>query len=151
MPGPIWNYCVHRRQVTIRLTAPFRSVLSLPCDVPERYKLLYLYDCQRLVMSVSRCVEEVHRILAEFYRLLNKPTLTGGPPLSQDGVVFSMSPIVTQIFANLSFVFIRLHSLLDYCVKLATEVARLRTDFGSYGRMNSRGKQFKDSTGIAWV
>jgi hypothetical protein len=98
----------------------------------------------------SRCVEEVNRILAEFYRLLNEPTLTGGPPLSQDGVVFSMSPVVTQIFANLSFVFIRLHSLLDYCVKLAIEAARPQTDFGSYGRMNSRGKQFGDRRGVAW-
>lgn len=128
----------------------FKLVLSLPVEVPERNRLLYLFDCQRLVGSVSHCVQEVHRILAEFYRLLNEPNLTGGPPLSRDGVVFSLSPTVTQIFANLSFIFMRLHSLLDYCVKLAIEVARPQTDFATYARMASRGRQYGDRKRVAW-
>jgi hypothetical protein len=57
---------------------------------------------------------------------------------------------VTQLFANISFVFIRLHSLLDYCVKLAIEAARPLAAFQNYTRMASRGRQFSDRKNVTW-
>lgn len=107
---------------------------------------VYLYDCERLTWSVRQCVEEIQEILAAFYAVFNAASLTGGPPLKSDGVVFSRSPKVTQLFANLSFIFIRLHSLLDYCVKLAIEAAGPPAAFQKHTRMASRGRQFGDRT-----
>lgn len=128
----------------------FAELLKLPIEIPERNRFLYLYDCERLTWSVRQCVEEIREILAAFYAVFNAASLTGGPPLKSDGVVFSRSPKVTQLFANLSFIFIRLHSLLDYCVKLAIEAARPPAAFQNYTRMASRGRQFGDRKSVTW-
>ena len=60
-----------------------------------------------------------------------------------DGVRFASSPIVSKLTALLNFIYIRLHSLLDYSTKLAFEVENLRTDFSRYPRMASRGKLYR--------
>jgi hypothetical protein len=128
----------------------FGELLSLPFEIPERNRFLYLYDCERLTWSVRQCIEEIQEILGAFYAIFNTASLTGGPPLRPDGVVFSRSPKVTQLFANLSFIFIRLHSLLDYCVKLAIEAATLQTSSQNYKRMASRGRQFGNRKNVTW-
>jgi hypothetical protein len=128
----------------------FGELLRLPVQIPERNRFLYLYDCERLTWSVRQCIEEIQEILGAFYAIFNAASLTGGPPLKSDGVVFSRSPKVTQLFANLSFIFIRLHSLLDYCVKLAIEATRPQASFQNYKRMASRGCQFGDRKNVSW-
>lgn len=128
----------------------FGKLLGLPLDIPERNRFLYLYDCERLTWSIRQCIEEVQGIVSEFYQTFNAPSLTGGPPLTSNGVVFSRSSKVTQLFANLSFIFIRLHSLLDYSVKLAIEAERPLTEFREYRRMTSRGCQFGDRKRVSW-
>jgi len=128
----------------------FGELLSLPVEIPERNRFLYLYDCERLTWSVRQCIEEIQEILGAFYAIFNTASLTGGPPLKPDGVVFSRSPKVTQLFANLSFIFIRLHSLLDYCVKLAIEASTLQASFQNYKRMASRGCQFGNRKNVTW-
>ena len=128
----------------------FGKLLNLPVEIPERNRFLYLYDCERLTWSVRQCIEEIQEMLGAFYAIFNAASLTGGPPLTPDGLVFSRSPKITQLFANLSFIFIRLHSLLDYCVKLAIEAARLPASFQNYKRMASRGCQFGDRRNVAW-
>jgi hypothetical protein len=46
------------------------------------------------------------------------------------------------LFAYLNFIFIRMHSLLDYVVKLAIEAERPQTDFSRYPRISSLSEQF---------
>lgn len=122
----------------------FERLLRLAGDFPHLNRFLYLYDCERLVSSISGCRVEVRQVMGEFYRLFNAEALVSAPPLTSDGVVTSQSPIVTQLFANLNFIFIRLHSLLDYVVKLAIEIERPQTDFTRYGRMQSHAQQYGD-------
>jgi|TARA_A100001391_G_scaffold205243_1_gene204384 hypothetical protein len=52
--------------------------------------------------------------------------------------------VVTNLNATLCFLFIRMHSLLDYLAKLAKETECLRTDFATYPRLASENFMFGD-------
>lgn len=69
------------------------------------------------------------------------PFFTPGVALD-DGLRWSTSPTVTNLNAMLGFIFIRLHSLLDYTAKLAREAECLRSDFKSYPKLASAGFLF---------
>ena len=62
----------------------------------------------------------------------------------EDGIRYSSSPVTTKLFAFLSFLFIRLHSLLDYTVKVAFEAENLRKDFSVYPKLSSKNLQYGD-------
>lgn len=62
----------------------------------------------------------------------------------EDGIRYSSSPVTTKLFAFLGFLFIRLHSLLDYSVKVAFEAENLRQDFSSCPKLSSRNLQYGD-------
>lgn len=38
---------------------------------PELHRLLYLYDCRKLVAGIQECTKEVCQMVGEFYRILN--------------------------------------------------------------------------------
>lgn len=99
---------------------------------------LYLYDCRKLVSSIQECSKEVMQLQGEFYQALNLETLFLPKLDGPDGVRWVTSPVVTKIFALLGFVYIRLHSLLDYSTKLAIEVEHLKSDFADYPRLSSK-------------
>jgi hypothetical protein len=120
----------------------FEQFLNASAEFPELNRFLYLYDCERLVSSIQECVQEVVQIMGEFYLTLNVEDFFY-PPLKQpDGIRFTRSPVTTKLFAYLNFIFIRMHSLLDYVVKLAIEAERLQTDFSRYPRISSLSEQF---------
>ena len=115
----------------------FEAALVKCSDFPDLFRLLYLYDCRVLVSAIQECTKEVCQLTGEFYRILNlEPFFTPGIP-QDDGVRWSTSPNVTMLFAVLGFLFIRLHSLLDYLAKLAREVERMPTEFTRYPRLAS--------------
>jgi len=122
----------------------FEKVLIKLAGFPELNRFLYLYDCRVLVSAIQECTKEVSQLTGEFYRILNlEPFFTPGIPVD-DGTRWSTSPTVTMLFSTLGFLFIRLHSLLDYLAKLACEVEHLPTDFKKYPKLASSNFLFGD-------
>jgi hypothetical protein len=114
-------------------------------DIPAEFnKILYLADCEKLITSVQECTKEVIYLQGEFYRTLNLDLLFFPPVEQSDGIRWMTSPVVTKIHATLGFIFIRLHSLLDYTTKLAIEAEKLQSNFTSYPRLASSNLLFGD-------
>ncbi len=122
----------------------FEQFLESAKVFPEINRFLYLYDCQRLVAGIQECTKEILQILGEFYRTLNLEEFFFPKMAQPDGVRYTTSPVTTKLSAYLGFIFIRLHSLLDYTVKLALEAEGLQTRFESYPRMRSLSSQYGD-------
>lgn len=120
----------------------FERALTALADLPDLNRFLYLYDARVLVSAIQECTKEVSQLTGEFYRILNlEPFFTPGIP-QPDGIRWSTSPTVTMLFSTLGFLFIRMHSLLDYLTKLAHEVERMPRDFSRYPRLASANVQF---------
>jgi hypothetical protein len=111
---------------------------------------LYLYDCRKLVSSIQECSKEVIQLQGEFYQALNLETLFFPEVEEPDGLRWVTSPIVTKIFALLGFIYIRLHSLLDYSTKLAIEVEHLKTEFAKYPRLSSKNILYSDRKRVSF-
>ena len=111
---------------------------------------LYLYDCRKLVSSIQECSKEVMQLQGEFYQALNLETLFFPEVDEPDGVRWVTSPVVTKIFALLGFIYIRLHSLLDYSTKLAIEVEHLKTEFAKYPRLSSKNVLYSDRKRVSF-
>ncbi|WP_162763689.1 hypothetical protein G6L89_024590 (plasmid) [Agrobacterium fabrum] len=122
----------------------FEGILGLADRIPELNRFLYLYDCQRLVSAIQECAKEIIQIQGEFYRTLNLESFFYPTMKHEDGVRYSTSPIVTKLFAFLSFVFVRMHSLLDYTVKVAMEADNIKAEFATYPKMVSANAQYGD-------
>lgn len=120
----------------------FEKFLRLTKDFPEINRFLFLYDAQKLVSSIQECQQELMQMLGEFYRTLNTEALFFPPIHQDDGIRYNKSPTVTKLFALLTFVFVRMHSLLDYMVKLALETEGLPKDFTKYPKLRSSSEQF---------
>lgn len=120
----------------------FEKALRLCAEFPELNRFLYLYDVQKLVGSIQECQKELIQIAGEFYRTLNTEPLFYPPIRQDDAIRYNTSPTVTKLFALLTFVFVRMHSLLDYTVKLALEAEWLPQDFSKYPKMRSLNEQF---------
>lgn len=118
---------------------------------PKLNEFLYFYDCERLVSSVSQCLAEVSMVLGEFFFALNTSfDDSNATKMGQDGVVTMRNGHVTRLFAYLNFIFIRLHSILDYAVKLAIESQAIKTDFARYTKMRSINAQYGDRKRVAF-
>ena len=115
----------------------FEQIIQRLAAFPDLHRFLFLYDVRSLVAAIQECTKEVSQLTGEFYRILNlEPFFT--PAVSQeDGIRWSTSPNVTNLNSTLGFLFIRMHSLLDYTAKLARETERLPSDYSSYPRLAS--------------
>lgn len=120
----------------------FERFVRLTADFPEMNRFLFLYDAQKLVSSIQECQKELVQIVGEFYRTLNIEPLFYPPIRQDDGIRYNASPTVTKLFALLTFVFVRMHSLLDYTVKLALEAEGLPKNFTKYPKLRSSNEQF---------
>lgn len=120
----------------------FEKFLRLTADFPEINRFLFLYDTQKLVGSIQECMKELIQMVGEFYRILNTEALFYPPIQQDDGIRYNTSPTVTKLFALLTFVFVRMHSLLDYMVKLALEAEGIPKDFTKYPKLRSSNEQF---------
>ncbi|NSZ05838.1 hypothetical protein G6M14_05600 [Agrobacterium tumefaciens] len=116
----------------------------------ELHKLLYLFDCRKLVSGIQETILEVVYFQGEFYRTLNLEDLFSPPSVIPDGLRHSSSPVTAKIISFINVIYIRLHSLLDYLVKLAFEVEHLRDNFQQYPRLASRSKLYGDRGKISW-
>lgn len=122
----------------------FEKLLAVCKDFPHLNQFLYLYDVRKLVSGIQEGSKETLYLLGEFYRAFNLDELFYPPVKEEDGIRYLTSPVVTKILALMNFVFIRMHSLLDYTTKLAYEVDRFRKDFNKYPKLSSSGIQFGD-------
>jgi hypothetical protein len=113
-------------------------------------RALYLYDCRKLVSSIQECSKEVMQLQGEFYQALNLEALSLPEMDEPDGVRWVTSPVVTKIFALLGFIYIRLHSLLDYATKLAIEVEYLKTEFAKYPKLSSKNILYGDRKRVSF-
>jgi hypothetical protein len=127
----------------------FERVVAAAKDARPINKLLYLADCGKLVSGIEQCTKEALLLQGEFYRALNLDLFYSPQADEADGARWVTSPAVTRIHATLGFLFVRLHSLLDYSTKLAFEAEHLRTDFSSYPRLASIDIRFGDRKRVA--
>ncbi|TBY27431.1 hypothetical protein [Rhizobium leguminosarum] len=122
----------------------FERFLVGSASFPEINRFLYLADCQHLVSSIQECTKEVEQMLGEFYLTLNTESFFYPAMKQDDGVRYSSSPVTTKLFAFLGFIFVRMHSLLDYTVKVAVEAENLQTDFARYPKLSGSNLQYGD-------
>lgn len=116
----------------------------------ELHKLLYLHDCRKLVYGIQETIKEVVYLQGEFFRGLNLDDLFHPPSIIPDGLRHSSSPVTSKLIAFVNVIYVRLHSLLDYTVKLAYEVEHLKTSFAEYPRLSSRHKLYGDRRHVSW-
>lgn len=122
----------------------FEKLLAAYSAFPELNRFLYLYDCRILVSAIQECTKEVSQLTGEFYRILNLEPFFDPDISVDDGTRYTTSPTVTTLTSTLGFLFIRMHSLLDYLAKLAREIERMATDFTTYPRLASSNFLFGD-------
>lgn len=122
----------------------FDSRVNKELDFSEKNRFLYFYDCQHLITSIQECSKEIEQIMGEFYFSFNCENFFYPPMRFPDGIRYSSSPVTTKLFSYLSFIFIRMHSLLDYMVKVAFEAEHVRRDFSHYPRLSSANLQYGD-------
>lgn len=128
----------------------FASTLStISAQIPTN-QALYLYDCRKLVAGIQECSKEVMQLQGELYQALNLEALFAPDVDEPDGLRWVTSPVVTKIFALLGFIYIRLHSLLDYSTKLAIEIEGLRADFSRYPKLSSKNKLYSDRRQVSF-
>ena len=116
---------------------------------PTTHKLLYLYDCRRLVSGIQDALIEVVQLQGEFYKTLNLEELFCPPGAFPDGVSHIRSPVTAKLIAFINVIYIRLHSLLDYATKLVFEAEHLKAEFSRYPRLASKDKLFGDRRRIS--
>lgn len=107
-------------------------------------RALYFSDCQKLVSNIQECSKEVMQLQGEFYYALNCEELFYPRVNEPDGVRYVTSPVVTKLHALLGFIYIRMHSLLDYTTKLVFECEGLCTNFSDYPRLTSKKIMYSD-------
>lgn len=112
-------------------------------------KLLYLYDCRRLVSSIQECSKEVVQIQGEFYKTLNLEPLFYPDIKESDGLRYITSATTTKLHLLLSFVYIRMNSMLDYTTKLVFEVDNLSSNFDNYPKLKSQKVMYGDKSKIS--
>ena len=120
-----------------------------PTSKQSTNKLLYFSDCEKLISGIQEGSKEIVHILGQFYRVLNLEPLFFPENVVPDGIRFVSSTTTSNLFALLNFIYIRLHSLLDYSTKLAFEVENPRSEFSRYPRLASRGKLFGDKRSLS--
>lgn len=106
------------------------------------YRALYLYDCFKLVSGLQECSKEVMQLQGEFYYSFNFEEFFYPKIEEPDGTRYVTSPVVTKLYAMLGFIYIHLHSLLDYTTKLVFEIEKIKTNFDSYPRLASKNTMY---------
>ncbi|RUV27879.1 hypothetical protein [Mesorhizobium sp. M5C.F.Ca.IN.020.32.2.1] len=148
VPPFIWEAGLNSESTLSR--DAFEQALVQHRQLPDLSRLLYLYDCRKLVAGIQECTKEVCFLVGEFYRSLNLDELFYPPIAEPDGVRWVTSPVVTSLTATLNVIYIRLHSLLDYTTKLVHEIEHLRADFSTYPKLSSSNILFGDRRRTGW-
>lgn len=145
---PIWVTDVGHSSDTGASANQFQGFLQgVPDDQKtDTHARLYVTDCHKLIGSIQDLWQQVYFSLGEFYRVLNALNPGHAQSLLRDGagVITHSGPQACAVWTFAEIIYIRLHSLLDYNVKIAHEIQGLRQDFQTYPRMAARNKQYGD-------
>lgn len=120
---------------------------------PDLHARMYVVDCQKLIGGIQDLWQQITYSLGEFYRALNFLDPGYVDDLIRPGVpvITHQGPQATAVWTFAEIIYIRLHSLLDYSVKLGHEIQGLRSNFQTYPRMASRSKQYGDRRGLTFA
>lgn len=108
----------------------------------ELHRALYWQDYSFLVSNVQSGLGEIISIAGEFYKSLCEYNSIYIPEENYTGIRRSDSSETRFSTLLLHMVFVRMHSVLDYLVKLSFEVDRDDIDYGSYPKLRGKNAQF---------
>lgn len=113
-------------------------------------KVVYLWDCRNLIMSLQdRSIESKH-LFTQFYKLLNTHSfLINDTQYLPESLQYASGPIVTEIFAVVTSLFVNLYSQLDFVTKIAHELQHLAQDFSTYPKLKREKVIFGKSKNLA--
>lgn len=107
-------------------------------------KALYWQDFCFLLSNIQTVQMEIISTAGEFYRLLSEYEFSGLPKEMRTSVRRSDTPETRMATLLLCMIFIRMHSILDFLVKLAREAERPMPTFLKYPRLKGANDQFGD-------
>ena len=120
-----------------------RFLASIGLAGPSLHKCLYWQDFSFLVNNIQSGLSEIVSAAGEFQKLVCEHEFTSLPDEVKVGVRRTDSPTTRLATLLLHTVFVRMHSVLDYAVKLALEVERESVDFNRYPKLIGLNEQYK--------
>jgi hypothetical protein len=115
----------------------------------ELHQALYWQDYTFLLSNVQSGISEILAATGAFYQAFCEYKFVGIPESERNGVRRTDSPETRFATLMLHIVFVRMHSVLDYLVKLSLEVDRSVVDFAKYPKLIGKNAQFGDRKKIS--
>lgn len=110
----------------------------------ELHQALYWQDYSFLLSNVQSGLSEIVSTAGEFYKSFCSYSFEGIPEKDRNGVRRTDSPETRFATLLLHIIFVRMHSVLDYLVKLSLEVERQGVNFDIYPKLRGINSQFGD-------
>lgn len=130
--------------------AQFEAVLAeAKASKRELHQGLYWQDYAFLLSNVQSGLSEVVFTAGEFYRAFCEYRFDNIPKHERVGIRRTDSPETRFATLLLHLIFVRMHSVLDYMVKLSFEVDRRGVNYDIYPRLAGRNAQFGDRKKIS--
>ncbi|EIY5158456.1 TPA: hypothetical protein P7Z52_000759 [Klebsiella pneumoniae] len=104
--------------------------------------ILYIQDCEALIIYIQECCLEIGKLESEFTKMLSSDFGIDFTPGHYSGVNTYESPQTTLVFSLLSSLFIKMSSLLDYITKIAFEILHCPLPIDKYRKLISRDKLY---------
>lgn len=117
--------------------------------IRELHQALYWQDYAFLLSNVQSGLSEIISTAGAFYESFCSYEFVGVPKADRNGVRRTDSPETRFATLLLHFVFVRMHSVLDYLVKLTFEVDRQGVNFDIYPKLRGLNSQFGDRKKIS--
>lgn len=121
-----------------------KIILALSGRKKELHQALYWQDYSFLVSNVQTVLGEIISIAGEFYKSFCEYDSIYIPEENFTGIRRADSPETRFSTLLMHMVFVRMHSVLDYLVKLAFEVDRESIDYENYPKLRGKNAQFGD-------
>lgn len=101
-------------------------------------KLLYYYDCRNLISTLQNSILETQNLVGQFYELLNENNfLLNTKPINSTGLQFAGGFTIINIVSVMNYLFVNLHSQLDFITKIIYEFENLEKHFSKYPKIKS--------------
>lgn len=110
----------------------------------ELHQALYWQDYAFLLSNVQSGLSEIISTAGAFYESFCSYAFVGIPEKERHGVRRTDSPETRFATLLLHIIFVRMHSVLDYLVKLSLEVERQGVNFDIYPKLRGLNAQFGD-------
>lgn len=122
----------------------FNRLVSQSSNDELLNRMLYLMDVQSLLSNIQITSSQIFQNMGQFYGMLNDGAFYSYSEGEKFGLRSSMSGETRLLHSYIENIFVRMRSILDYCVKLACEVERGEVKYNQYPRLIGKSKQYKD-------